>query len=130
MLVEDGAKDVGDERFGEGEATIVGWWRGCPYPEGALSRNVVTTGAGAGEVLGLRIIRERREIADPVSEKETIESAVRGRREDDRCTWVGKDELEEAGRERERLDWENREEEVTEPGSVVRPVVCALDTKS
>jgi hypothetical protein len=117
VLVEDGAKDVDDEPS-EGEATIV-LWRGGSSSEVASSRNVVTTRAGAEEGLGRWIIRERRENADSVSDKETIDSAVRGRHRDfegDRCTWVGEDRLVEDvedGRERERLDWVNCEGKVT-----------------
>jgi hypothetical protein len=129
VLAEDGDR-VDDEPF-EGEAIMVGWWGGCSSSQRASSRNVVTIQAGAEEGLGRWIIRERRENADSVSDKETVDSVVRGRHRDfegDLCTWVG---VVEDGRVRERLDWENCEGRVrVEVVRVFAPFAFSLDAKS
>lgn len=94
---------------------------------------MASTRAGAEEGLRRGIIRERREKADSVSDKEIIDSAVRGRQrelEGDRCTWVGKDGVVGDGGERERLDWEKSEELVSISEAVFGRFPFSFDPKS
>lgn len=75
VIAEDDARDNDDEPF-EGESTAVRQWGCCSSSERASSRDAVPTRAGVEERLRRGIIRERRENADSVSDKEAIDSAV------------------------------------------------------